>query len=1142
VSAFSQIYFALLDFVEPLTSRLQTPEALEYLLYRYGWSVTLDDAGLAKFRQVATAIAPLEQFVAQAEAARGQPNLSTAELAALVTSAGTLVRALSTFSPTSMADLADPFGRAEFWESVGEAIFDDLLEEYLRIYHPYLFLVLRAWGVVRYEPTTPSTTGRKSYTRTWFDWSRASAAVSDPLGVLKQVYHWGDPSQPFAHRDALDMLRQILTTVGVAAKEIAPAMIPTPPFAPDPDHNISDEEIAIRAIVLERDFPQQGAFFRVGFEVFPAAGSGDARPTGLMLRPLLEGGVDQTVPLSDRVSFQIHASAGLGDSVGVALFPDRVKLVGGAPALGTKLQLLTTGTDPWFLVGDPQGTRLEIGGFSLSAELGGATLADPEVTLKLGATGAAGSPGCKIVLSLADADAFVRGVSSSGQLQITCTPEVAWSSKSGFAFSGAPILDFTLPVAASIGPITISNVHLAITTADGNLDARAGLAISGKLGPLTVTIDGIGVACGLAPHQRADIQALSADERTPTFGSLDVDTHFAAPTGVGLTVDAAGVVGGGGFLAHTAGQYSGVLQLSILGVAVKAYGLVETGDAGYSAVLVLSAEFLPGIPLGYGFTLDGVGGIGGIGRTISVPNVEAAIWSGHFGDFMFPANPAAAAPTLLRALDSYFPAASGRYLFGPLAKIGWGGGIVEATVGLLVELPAPVKLLLIGEIDVLMPPVTPQLQLHVNFAGGVDFGQQLAFFDASLHDSKISGFPISGDLAFRHSWGSEPVFALAVGGFNPHFQPPAGFPKLRAVTIAVAHPGVQITAQGYLALTPNTVQLGARVELTAGTSTLNVHGFLGFDALVERDPFAFSFDLSAGVDLRSGSTNLASVHLDGSASGTKPWYISADASLSLLFFSISVHVEKKWGGDAVALPATDPTPQVIAALQDPSAWSSTLPTGVRASVTTRTDSGVLVDPAGGIRIAQRVVPFNQSLTRFAGVPLAAPISLSIDAPSVGGETRATSVTDEFALAQFTDLSDAQKLSLPSFTPLPAGIEIGAAASDVGTGTRPRAVPTSASYATTVMDSVSPPPRPPYVLSAETQMTLHARLSPPTTPSLPIGLVDETYVIATTANLAVRADLATKGTKLDAFQTLAAHLAANPQDHDQLQVVLAQEAA
>ena len=38
-------------------------------------------------------------------------------------------------------------------------------------------------------------------------------------------------------------------------------------------------------------------------------------------------------------------------------------------------------------------------------------------------------------------------------------------------------------------------------------------------------------------------------------------------------------------------------------------------------------------------------------------------------------------------------------------------------------------------------------------------------------------FALSGDMAFRLSYGSDPNVTLAVGGLNPHFTPPPGFPR-----------------------------------------------------------------------------------------------------------------------------------------------------------------------------------------------------------------------------------------------------------------------------------------------------------------------------------------------------------------------------
>ena len=58
-----------------------------------------------------------------------------------------------------------------------------------------------------------------------------------------------------------------------------------------------------------------------------------------------------------------------------------------------------------------------------------------------------------------------------------------------------------------------------------------------------------------------------------------------------------------------------------------------------------------------------------------------------------PQGPGCKRAAAVRALDSYFPRRQGRYIFGPLAKIGWGDGIVEGEIALLLELPEPLKLL-----------------------------------------------------------------------------------------------------------------------------------------------------------------------------------------------------------------------------------------------------------------------------------------------------------------------------------------------------------------------------------------------------------------------------------------------------------------
>ena len=48
----------------------------------------------------------------------------------------------------------------------------------------------------------------------------------------------------------------------------------------------------------------------------------------------------------------------------------------------------------------------------------------------------------------------------------------------------------------------------------------------------------------------------------------------------------------------------------------------------------------------------------------------------------------------------------------------------------------------------------PLLRLQVNFLGVIDFEQERFSFDASLFDSKLLCFTLSGDMAMRLYWGA----------------------------------------------------------------------------------------------------------------------------------------------------------------------------------------------------------------------------------------------------------------------------------------------------------------------------------------------------------------------------------------------------
>src|SRR6185295_3778734 len=151
-------------------------------------------------------------------------------------------------------------------------------------------------------------------------------------------------------------------------------------------------------------------------------------------------------------------------------------------------------------------------------------------------------------------------------------------------------------------------------------------------------------------------------------------------------------------------EYGGILQLEIAEtISAKAVGLLTTqmpgGGRGYSLIVIIAAEGFPPIQLGFGFTLTGIGGLLGVNRTVTVDVLRSGIKNGTLGSILFPADPIRNAPQIISDLRAVFPPAADRFVFGPMATIAWGTPtILTLEIALLLELPEPVRLIILGRL------------------------------------------------------------------------------------------------------------------------------------------------------------------------------------------------------------------------------------------------------------------------------------------------------------------------------------------------------------------------------------------------------------------------------------------------------------
>src|ERR1700731_2939146 len=271
-----------------------------------------------------------------------------------------------------------------------------------------------------------------------------------------------------------------------------------------------------------------------------------------------------------------------------------------------------------------------------------------------------------------------------------------------------------------------------------------------------------------------------------------------------------------------------------------------------------------------------------------------------------------------------------------MALIGWGTPtVLTAALAVIIELPEPIRIILLARIAVRLPSESNALiRINLDALGVLDLSQGSLALDATLFDSHLLNYPISGNMALRANWSSSPhEFLLAIGGFHPRFPPPAGFPALQRVTIDMpSGPVSKLRLAAYLALTSNTLQFGATLDVFIGVSGFGLSGHLGFDALLQKDPLHFDADISGQVALTAGGDDLMSIKLDATLSGPGPWHIAGDFTVHIVFFDVSKSFSHTWGDDAPALPIApvDVMPLLTAALADARNWGATLPSATPA--------------------------------------------------------------------------------------------------------------------------------------------------------------------------------------------------------------------
>ena len=1037
----------------------KVPDGPRTLLRSLGWDLPpgVDDIGLAALDlgDVGQRLTAWTELSADPEADEGDEAAALAELALSV---GRAIVDLSEVELSAPQDYLDKTG-----------IVDEFLPRLLELYllqsaavasrPAFDIAVLLGLFELRREPADPSRF-QVAHLRHIVHWDRMETMVTAPSDLLRDVYGWGTPAY-----DATALVVNIGAVLQHIAVDVRRRELGALPLrrlhggSPPPHPPMTQ-------LFLPLVGSDVAGSSEAGLTVFglppTAAGGVDG---GLGVAPYARGSAELRVPLSSRLSVGLAAGGDLG--TGIAL-------------------LLRAGSDPDLRTGlNTESPGSAAAGARMSVDL---TLADPDgsepVTVlaedDVYLTARSFAVTLTIDVSGESADAILRLAVAAGRFAVTSTgvsflddllPEeglvvdvdadLSYSSRDGLTLSGQASLTVSRAVGVKLGPLTIDRYELSLGTSGGGIAAGLGVAATLTLGPVELSVAGVGVRATIEPGPG-------------NLGAADLAVRAAPPNGFGVVIDA-GVVTGGGFVQRdAAGDYIGALELQLGKIGIKAIGLLSTGH-DWSMLLLLYAQ-IPPVQIGFGFTLEGLGGMLGVHRAVDVNQLVNGMRTGAFDDLLFPADPVGDAPRIIATLRQVFPMRRNTLTVGPMVDVHWGKPvIITARLAVLIQLDnalgggplALSKVVVIGQLRAAVgateeDPDARVLVLIIDVLGFWDLAEKRYGFIAALRDSSVAGIDLTGGLAVWGEYGDHPSFLLAAGGFNPRFKDvPA------TVGGAVARLGASfsvgrfdLTLAGYFAVTPATIQAGLNLKATAKIGPVGLEGEIGFDVLIYRRPrthFIADFRFSAEVTYRGHS--LAGVKVAGTIEGPGSWHVVGKVSFSILWWDISKSFDESWGtAPPLVREQVDVRALLAAELAKPENWSAQVPGGGQAIVTLaprRGDLSPRAHPLARCVFVQQAVPLGLAMDRFGDAEVSGPNQFDVEGVTVGGKsltaaatlTGAQPVREHFARAQFVEVSEDERLTKPAYEPLDAGVEFTSAGFDVST----RPVRTPMSFETRYLD-------------------------------------------------------------------------------------------
>lgn len=1030
-----------------LDSGLRTVDAAEQLLNMLGWDLPpgVDDIGLTAV-DIKSLLDKVEVFLearvaidASAGDGGAEADVDVSVYADLLYAVGKVLHDLRDLAGRLPATLSGAYiAQTKIDKELLPRLSSLLVMQFFASQAPLPYQLLKFLGIFELEPHDANPAiFQVEHIRHVVRYDRIGLLFSNPNGLFADVYGWGTPT--FKAYLLLSAFGHLLGAIGVQGRirklprrvEERLSGVPVPAAEVDPMPQL--------LISIVRGLGWSPLDIGVSLYGLRATAPGGT-DGGIGLFPYLKGSAELSFPLSEKLTFEVDASLDLAGGVALSVRPGQpIRMQTGVTSTGSVAVSASGSLGLTLRFGRPDqrmvllslgdAARLDLQQFhvTVGAGLVSSTAVDMFVE--------AGLKGLRLMIGGGeDADGFIQKILPPDGLAAEFDLIAGWAGSKGVFFRGSAALEVKLPVHITLGPLALEGATIGVRFQGGKIPVEASVSMSANLGPLVATVDRLGL-----------IAEFSFPDGGGNLGPLDLALKFKPPTGVGLAVDA-GIVKGGGFLSIDAekGEYAGALELVFSGfITLKAIGIINTrmpdGSKGFSLLIIVTAEFGTGIQLGFGFTLLAVGGLLGLNRTMRLQPLVEGVRTGAVNSIMFPQNVIANITRIISDLRTIFPPEEGKFLIGPMAKLGWGTPtLVSLSLGIIIEIPGNIAIL--GVLRVALPAdAIALIVLQVNFLGAIEFDKKRFYFFASLYESRVLFITIEGEMGVLAAFGADANFVISVGGFHPQFTPPPlPFPVPRRISVNILNESwARIRAEGYFAVTTNTAQFGARAECFFGFDALSIEGYIAFDALIQFSPLYFIVSISASYSIKVFGMGVWGIRVRFELEGPSKWRAKGTGGISFFFFDIDVDFDFSWGEKRdTSLPPIQVMPLLAAEFQRDDNWRAQLPPGSNLLVSLRqlgaAEAGFVLHPIGTLKVSQKAIPLAVTIDKVGNQKPSDAKRFTVTVAS-GGLSKRADATESFAPAQFQNFDDATKLSKPAYQQMTAGLELSVQGQQLASG-------------------------------------------------------------------------------------------------------------